>query len=375
MDQLSDPTPIESRLVAKANAFRQPISASFELTPQCNLTCDMCYVRMSSQSVSQYGGLGRVDEWLKAAEELKSIGTLFILLTGGEPLLYPGFIELYTSLRKMGFIITINSNGTLITEEIAEFFSRIKPRRINISLYGTSNETYRDLCHIASGYDKCINGLRLLKKYGIDTKINLTLVRKNIKDYPKLIEISREFGFPAFISSYTSLFCSSTCTSQLDIPSLRLPPEEVAAIEIEHLKYKYKDKYSEYIISNNLALQNIESAVPAGFNLSCRAGKSSCWINWRGIMSACVDLAEPSVSLKTNSVSEAWNRIVEECSILPLHKECAGCKLSKICDICYANAQNEKKYCGSVSYLCAIGKAKKELIAKEAARLTAENIL
>ena len=177
MDQLYDANPVEKRLVDKATQLRIPISASFELTPLCNLSCDMCYVRMNAHEVAMHGSLRSMDEWLKTAEELKAMGTLFILLTGGEPLLYPQFNELYLALREMGFILTINTNATFITEEVAELFSRVKPRRLNVSLYGGYNETYQDLCHISNGYDRCIQGLQLLKRYHIDTKLNLTIRR------------------------------------------------------------------------------------------------------------------------------------------------------------------------------------------------------
>lgn len=368
MDQLYDTTPVERRLVDKATQLRIPISASFELTPLCNLSCDMCYVRMNARELSMHGNVRSIDEWLKTAEELKAMGTLFILLTGGEPLLYPQFNELYLALREMGFIITINTNATLITEEVAELFSRVKPRRLNVSLYGGCNETYKDLCHISNGYDRCIQGLQLLKKYHIDTKLNLTIIRKNRKDYEAVIRMAEELDIPAFINCYTSLFCAPTCTSQLNIPEIRLTPEEVATLEIEHLKYKYKANYHERIKEMNAELIGTESAVPDGVTLSCRAGKSSCWINWQGMLSPCVDMATPSVSLAEHSVSEAWQSIVKQCASLPAHTECSGCKLSKLCDVCYANATNEKKYCGDTAYLCAIGKAKRSLIEQEAQR-------
>ena len=94
MDQLNDINPVEKRLVDKANAGRIPISASFELTPICNLKCDMCYVRMGADEVRQTGRLRSKEEWLHTAEELQQAGTLFLLLTGGEPLLYPESADL-----------------------------------------------------------------------------------------------------------------------------------------------------------------------------------------------------------------------------------------------------------------------------------------
>ena len=128
MDILQDPNPIERRLVHKANVAKIPISATFELTPVCNLHCDMCYVRMNEAQAQQQGGVKSVEEWLFLAQQLKEQGTLFLLLTGGEPLLYPGFRELYVSLKQMGFVLTLNTNATLITEETARLFQQYPPR-------------------------------------------------------------------------------------------------------------------------------------------------------------------------------------------------------------------------------------------------------
>lgn len=172
--------------------------------------------------------------------------------------------------------------------------------------------------------------------------MNLTIIRKNRKDYEAVIRMAEELDMPAFINCYTSLFCSPTCTSQLNIPEIRLTPEEVATLEIEHLKYKYKANYHERIKEMNAELIGMESAVPDGVTLSCHAGKSSCWINWQGMLSPCVDIATPCVSLAEHSVAEAWQSIVKQCASLPAHTECSGCKLSKLCDVCYANATNEK---------------------------------
>ena len=89
MESLQDINPVERALVNKATANRTPINATIELTPTCNFRCDMCYIRMEKSQAEKRGGLRSIEEWLHIADQLQEIGTLFILLTGGEPLLYP----------------------------------------------------------------------------------------------------------------------------------------------------------------------------------------------------------------------------------------------------------------------------------------------
>ena len=172
MESLQDINPVERALVNKANQNHVPITANFELTPTCTLNCDMCFIHTERNVVERHGGLLPLQQWLDWAEQLQDMGTLFILLTGGEPMLYPHFKELYTRLREMGFILTLNTNGTLIDNEMVRILQTHKPRRINVTLYGSSRETYGRLCHNPQGYTLCVEALKRLKKAGIDVKLN-----------------------------------------------------------------------------------------------------------------------------------------------------------------------------------------------------------
>ena len=154
----------EKVLINRAFQKGIPLSASFELSPLCNMNCRMCYVRLSKEEMKEKGRLRTAREWLELAHQMRDAGTLFIILTGGEPLLYPEFKEVYLGLRKLGMIITVNTNGTILDEAWANFFAENPPRRINITLYGTDKETYRDLCRFENGYEKALKGIELLVK-------------------------------------------------------------------------------------------------------------------------------------------------------------------------------------------------------------------
>ena len=112
-------------------------------------------------------------------------------------MLYPHFKELYTRLREMGFILTLNTNGTLIDNEMVRILQTHKPRRINVTLYGDSRETYGRLCHNPQGYTLCMEALKRLKKADIDVKLNVSIVRKNEKDYDEIIRLAQHLDIPA----------------------------------------------------------------------------------------------------------------------------------------------------------------------------------
>ncbi len=146
---------ISKFLFAKAAKNRIPLSGTFEISPCCNLNCRMCYVRKSHKEVQEFGGEKTVEQWLEIARECRDAGMLFLLLTGGEPFLYKDFRRLYTELKKMGFMISINTNGTLIDEKVVEWLKKDPPYRMQITLYGGSNETYERLCSRYFNKNEC----------------------------------------------------------------------------------------------------------------------------------------------------------------------------------------------------------------------------
>ena len=111
MEPLEGATTVERMLLDQARRTCAPANGSIELLPLCNMNCDMCYVRLSKEEMEAKGRLRTADEWLEIGKQMKEAGVLFLLLTGGEPFLYPDFRRLYLELRKMGMIITINTNG------------------------------------------------------------------------------------------------------------------------------------------------------------------------------------------------------------------------------------------------------------------------
>jgi len=132
---------VERALMAKACLDNTPINGSIELLPLCNMNCDMCYVRLSRDEMESIGRLRSAEEWIDVAKQMQKAGTLFLLLTGGEPLLYPEFKDLFLALQKLGMILTINTNGTLIDEEWVSFFNKKASFfRVHESLYQISKE-------------------------------------------------------------------------------------------------------------------------------------------------------------------------------------------------------------------------------------------
>src|SRR5688572_31811550 len=81
------------------------------------------------------------EEHYKLLDELSELGCLWLLFTGGEIFARHDFLDIYRYAKKRGFLITLFTNGTLITERIADELARIRPFTIEITLYGRTKAT------------------------------------------------------------------------------------------------------------------------------------------------------------------------------------------------------------------------------------------
>lgn len=341
---------IEKAMLCRASAAQRPITGTLELLPICNMNCDMCYIRLSRTEMEKKGRMRTADEWISMGEEMERAGVLFLLLTGGEPLLFPDFRRLYLSLKERGMILTVNTNGTLIDADWAAFFGENKPRRINITLYGADDRAYETLCHYPGGFEKTVQGIRLLKERGVDVKINGSVTKSNRNDMEKIYAIGRELGAPVHMDTY---MLPGIHERKLPFEAQsRLEPEEAAAAEMEMLRNEMNpEAFRMYVRQMLLQIKKEGNVYSEG--ITCMAGNCSFAVNWQGEMRPCVTLEEPSVPVFETGFESAWQQISEKVKAYRVNEKCRQCRLRPVCKTCVASARLETgEYDGLPEYLC-----------------------
>ena len=348
---------LERRMFERAAAKHVPINGSIEVSPLCNMDCDMCFVRLSRPEMEAQGRLRTAQEWLEIGRQMRDAGVLFLLLTGGEPLLYPDFRELYLGLRQMGMILTINTNGTLLDEEWADFFAANKPRRINLTLYGVDDRAYRNLCHHPGGFDRAMKAIHLLKEREIPLKLNYSVTRENAADLEKALTLSRELELHCGIDPYMM-----PATRERSRPydwDARLSPEAAARYAHELHRAFYSNAFGDYCRSQ---IENVDAAARFAAEhpetkqpkrSGCLAGRCSFTVNWQGQLRPCVMLTSPGADVFQSGFVPAWKQIVDGMERLLLHEDCSVCPHRSLCDICPAAALYETgSHGGKPDYLC-----------------------
>lgn len=329
---------MERMLIHKAYTRRVPINGSLELLPLCNMNCDMCYVRLSKEEMDQKGRFRTKEEWLSLAKQMKDAGTLFLLLTGGEPLLFPDLKELYKDLQNMGMILTINTNGTLLNEEWADFFAQYKPRRINITLYGADDEAYESLCHYKGGFDKTIQAIKMLRARNIDVKINGSITSKNEEDIKRILDIAA--GCNAAVNLDTYMYPARRERNKPFDQQSRMHPKEAAMAKALILKYQWgEEAFKEYARS---VINMVENYTPETTmydrHISCLAGNCSFTINWQGMMRPCVMQSVPQANAFEEGFVPSWQKISMQIEEILINEACVSCKYRPICNTCAAAA-------------------------------------
>lgn len=304
-----------------------PLSGHFELTQNCNFSCPMCYVHQSGRKKEL-----DAKTWLSLAEQAKKAGTLFLLLTGGEPFLRDDFEEIYTGLSKMGFLISINTNGSL-AEKYLLLLKKYPPFRVNVSLYAAEREEYKSFCGSDSFYS-VKSSIEALQKSGISVRLNSVFTRENRDSAKEIISFSKEkkLHLKSTSYSYPKLRLGEPCGEN----RARLSPLEAAECEVSTDLEKFGLAAYAEKAKRLLSRENVADCGEEYRRVRCRAGRSSFWLTWDGKMRPCGMLPKPEADPLELGFEEAWRVLSDEVKKIRLPAECAVCERRRACPVCAA---------------------------------------
>lgn len=344
---------IATYLHGKGRQLGLPIAGNFELTARCNFNCPMCYVHLSNEQVEARGGELSAQQWLQIAKAAKDRGMIFALLTGGEPLLRKDFFEIYDGMREMGLMISINTNGFLLKGKILEHFLENPPFRFNISLYGGSNETYRHMCGLPA-YDQVKENIRALRQAGIDVSLNLSITPYNRCDLAKIYADAVELDVNVKASSY--MYPPIRINDGQFGCGNRLSAEDAAACAVEWDLLRFSKEEFDARARNmvNLMVEKQDGCpVEEGEGVRCRAGSSSFWMTWNGVMTPCGMMTTPVAYPLQVGFDAAWEQIRSQTSRIHTPAQCVSCEYKEVCGSCAAVCLTETGSFDAVpEYMC-----------------------
>lgn len=301
---------------------RKLVVATFEISPRCNFSCIHCYL-----------GKHRIDDELNLdqikfiLDQLYDAGVFLLTLTGGEILLRKDFSDIYMYAKKLGMLLTLYTNGSLISSSIIELFKKYPPLLIDISIYGGSNKTYYELTMRKGMFDKVYQNLLLLKKANQNVALKMPIMKCNLKDVSICKTLAQELGFPFRFSFELdpTIDCESTANLMLSV-------DEILQVELDLNDIGSYEKEVHYIesILNNVRQSN--QSIPAHL---CSIGEYHCFVDYRGNMAPCVSYRHKSISLFANSIKSIWEEFAKYKMIYAkFDYKCVNCSYYIFCKSC-----------------------------------------
>jgi radical SAM protein with 4Fe4S-binding SPASM domain len=326
-------------------AQRIPVSGSISLTHRCNLACPHCYIPFSERKAKKPANelsSAEINDYLTQAA---AAGCLYLLITGGEPLLRKDFHEIYRQAKKLGLIITVFSNGTLIDSEVMKLFDEWPPHTVEISLYGCSRQTYEAVTKVTGSFEKCLAGIELLQKHHIHLRVKTVLLKTNLHEISDLQKLADSWGLSFhFDAAIFGRFDKNTVPLELRV-------DPAMAVNFEFKNNKNSIKWQQ-LIRQSMSL-------PADdFLFRCGAGVSTFHINPFGYLQPCLLVSWISYPLKQGNFSHGWEWMAGELKKLsiPPDMKCANCPDRLLCGYCPAFFKLESGSCFTHSpYLCELG--------------------
>jgi radical SAM protein with 4Fe4S-binding SPASM domain len=330
---------------------RAPVEMSIEVTRRCPLDCLHCYNNLPMNDAGAREQELTLEEHMRLLDELVEAGCLWILYTGGEIFARRDFLQIYTEAKKRGFLITLFTNGTMITPRIADYLAEWRPFAIEITLYGATRETYEALTQIPGSYNRCMNGIRLLLERNLPLKLKTvptTINKHEVYEMKRLAEeeFHVEFKFDPLVNP--RIDCSQSPLA------VRLTPEE--AVILDYFDPKRKSEYRR-LLEHERAMAPAVNNPDENHRYFCGGGINGCAVDPTGHMSICVISHQQGYDIRSGSFREGWEGRMQEIRNQERKQAtiCTHCKIHSICGMCPANGELENGDPESpVDFLCQV---------------------
>lgn len=180
---------LSSAIRHKSTQSLIPFKGKLYITFRCNFNCRHCFCKGIETDEMN------CDQWCSVLDQLAEMGTLHLGISGGEPLLRPDFLEIMEYARKKGFHVAIETNGYFMTEEIAVKLRKLYICDVYISIYSISEGNYKKITGVSDSYEKVFNGIRILKKHGLNVTPRYLACKDNYDECFSIRDvINEEFG-------------------------------------------------------------------------------------------------------------------------------------------------------------------------------------
>ena len=163
----------------------------------CNFKCKHCAIEKFKK---KDGRLLTLQDVKRIADQADAMGLASICISGGEPLAFPDLKDVVDAIGPDRFVISMDTNGWLLSEEKIKWLVEIGVDRIHLSIDGLeyNHNMFRG---VKGSWKRCIEALKYCKEYGLGVIINIVATKSliNSGELIKQLDFIAQFGQHASI--------------------------------------------------------------------------------------------------------------------------------------------------------------------------------
>lgn len=319
---IMDNTDVEGEIIAEYRKRNKIFSATLEMTYSCNEQCVHCYAL--DKEYSKKNVVLLLEQWKNVIDELKSMDCIIINFTGGDPFVYPYFIEVLSYARRNNFLCNIYTNGQYLYDnsDIISYLSSLGIRTIYMSLYGSNAYVHDSVTDIKGSFQKTIDVAKKLIDKNISVVFQIMVMTINYHDYDDIIELVEKIG-----AEYRVGFSIINTNNGSDEPQKFFIDNSEA---IKNIMIKAGNRFS--FMDGDMVLSNDE------YDSICGAGETALSISPDGVVYPCVSLKYSLGRLNSKSLKEIWYGRLRKLLLEKLKwkntLQCCDCKYMEYCPHC-----------------------------------------
>ncbi len=258
-----------------------PTYAALALTYRCQCNCVHCYADADMRERRNELSTG---EWKSVIDECRNMGTLHLLLTGGDPMLREDLCELVAHARRRGLLTRLTTCGQALTRRRVAELDRAGLTQAAVSVDSPDPAEHDRLRNLPRAFERAVEGIRNLRSFGIPCQILTYARRENITDGLKgIIALARRLGCMSVFILYPV-----ASGHWLEAPEEALSEEEQARVR---------------------ALQTwqlVHSEMPARGSMCCSCGKDLFGVSAQGEVAACPPVPFTMGNVRQRPLSQIW---------------------------------------------------------------------
>jgi radical SAM protein with 4Fe4S-binding SPASM domain len=307
-------------LVRRAQDLVVPIGVHVDITYRCDLDCVHCYLadrKRAELTLAEYETL---------FDDLRALGTLFLLVSGGEIFHRPDGLDILRAARARRFEVRIITHGGHIDDAVATELARIGIAAVAMSIYAADAATHDAITKVDGSWGRTVAAARHLRRHGIPVLFKCVLMTENVAAVPALQALAVDVGCGLEVS--------------VDIKGDNAGSDALMKLsaDLETRVAHFDCVYPDLVDADSLPVFSPDQH-------TCLAGNASCYISPDGTVQPCLDWEETAGNIRDTSFREIWldspvfrrARTIRRSSFIG----CGTCEEHSHCSLCPARSHRE----------------------------------